>query len=138
MSSSIQAQRVSFNLFVWLGRDYQKLAKNTDISRRPQGISNNGCISSIYKKGGRKTFQNSRGICIQSYVTKIMDRLVWDELEGTYFTPPEQAGLRVGWPCTDNLFFFTKLLRSPKKKKESSRNDAWTPNGFYKPEIGLW
>jgi hypothetical protein len=69
-----------------------------------------GNISSIHKKGDRRSCSNYRGICVINPILKTFGRLIKYRLEEEYVSLEEQCGFTTGRSCIDHIFTLRQIL----------------------------
>jgi hypothetical protein len=75
-----------------------------------------GYISSIHKKGDRRSCSNYRGICVINPIMKAFGRLIKHRLEEDYVSSEEQCGFTTGRSCIDHIFTLRQILEKCQEK----------------------
>jgi hypothetical protein len=77
-----------------------------------------GYISSIHKKGDRRSCSNYRGICVINPIMKTFVRLIKRRLEEDYVSLEEQCGFTTGRSCIDHIFTLRQILEKCQQKSK--------------------
>jgi hypothetical protein len=77
-----------------------------------------GYISSIHKKGDRRSCSNYRGICVTNPIMETFGRLIKRRLEEDYVSLEEQCGFTAGRSCVDHIFTLRQILEKCQEKSK--------------------
>ena len=77
-----------------------------------------GYISSIYKKGDRRSCENYRGICVMNPIVKTFVRIIKQHVEDEYNNTEEQCGFTAGRSCIDHIFTLRMLVDECREKNK--------------------
>lgn len=86
---------------------FNKCLINGDNIPRDWGMA---YISSIHKKGCKKTCSNYRGISVTSSMGRLYGRVLKERIEQYFQDMEEQSGFRSGRSCLDNIFVLQQLV----------------------------
>jgi hypothetical protein len=80
-----------------------------------------GYISSIHKKGDRRSCSNYRGICVINPIKKTFGTLIKHRLEEENVILEEQCGFTTGRSCIDHIFTLRQVLEKCQEKSKQIR-----------------
>jgi hypothetical protein len=88
-------------IIILLTKLYRKIIRGGKI---PEEIKL-GYVSSIHKKGDRRSCSNYRGICVINPIINTFGRLIKHRLEEEYVNLEEQCGFTTRRPCIDTFSY---------------------------------
>lgn len=93
---------------------------------------NKSYISSIYKKGDKKSCSNYRGISVISSMARLFFRVIKGKIEQKHvILREEQSGFRKGRSCLDSIHCVKQLTKKNKHKHiDTHKNNKGSQTGM--------
>jgi hypothetical protein len=108
-------------IVILLTKLYRKIIKGGKI---PEEMKL-GYISSVHKKGDRRSCSIYRGICVINPIMKTFGRLIKHLLEEEYVGLGEQCGFTTGRSCIDHIFTLRQILKKCLEKSKKNLNSIY-------------